>query len=228
MIVAAGRALPGTGVWRSPLVQGQCATCTTKVEAQEQRQLQAISRRRELVRILGGPRPYREFTFSRFAVTDSNRRAFEAAARFDPRRHNLCLCGPAGVGKTHLAMAALRKTYDHVKGAMVTTVASLWRQIRSQHPSQEQRIVDSLAKVGILLLDDLGGASPCLPVTQLLQELIDTRVYGDRFGLLVTSRHPLARLAAVDGQAPLAWRLTRTCTVVEMTPSGDSPRSSPC
>ena len=215
-VVAAGRNLPGTGVWRSRLTAGACPNCADRAAARTLRDQRAQARRVELIRILGGSKPYREFTFSRFMVTENNRRAFDAARHFNPRRGNLCLWGPHSSGKTHLAIAALRRTFDQALGAAVATPASLLRRVRAQLPGHEQRAIDAFTSVGVLLLDDLGGASVPPSTLQLLQELLDSRNYRDRFGLLITSRCSPTLAGRCFGDSGVAWRIVRMCTVVEI------------
>src|SRR5437762_13910796 len=73
----AGKPLPGTGVWRSQLVEGQCPRCLAENESKKRREQQAQTVREGLVQLLGDEKPYREFTFERFQITSGNRLAFE-------------------------------------------------------------------------------------------------------------------------------------------------------
>src|ERR1700730_4968874 len=55
--------LAGTGAWRSQLTNGQCAACLAAAEAKSQKEQRALAFRNKLVELLGGEKPYREFTF---------------------------------------------------------------------------------------------------------------------------------------------------------------------
>jgi endogenous inhibitor of DNA gyrase (YacG/DUF329 family) len=60
-----GRPLAGTGVWRSALVDDRCPTCQATLEEQREQEQRALARRTELIELLGGIKPYCEFTFER-------------------------------------------------------------------------------------------------------------------------------------------------------------------
>src|SRR5206468_3297143 len=103
-LILRGRTLTGTGVYRSGLVDGRCTACTDTIERERQRASRAKHLRAEFVRLVGGVKPYRAFTFERYELTPGNRIAFQRAKQFDPSTDNLYLWGPCGVGKTHLAV----------------------------------------------------------------------------------------------------------------------------
>src|SRR5215472_4527719 len=111
-VMVNGKALPGTGVWRTPLVNGQCAACLAASELQREKERQGVVRRTALIELLGGEKPYREFTFERFQLAPGNRRAFERSKDFNPATENLYLWGACGVGKTHLASAMARRCFE--------------------------------------------------------------------------------------------------------------------
>ena len=105
-ILLAGKTLAGTAVWRSQLIDGLCSACCAVREANREKERRALGLRDELIRVFGGEKPYREFTFDSFRISPGNQIAFEAARRFDCSRDNLYFWGPCGVGKTHLACTA--------------------------------------------------------------------------------------------------------------------------
>jgi hypothetical protein len=86
-----GKTLPGTGVWRTQLSEGQCPSCTAAQEIQRQERERAAARRTKLVARLGGEKPYHEFTFERFEVTPDNELAYHSCRRFDPMVKSLYL-----------------------------------------------------------------------------------------------------------------------------------------
>jgi DNA replication protein DnaC len=102
-VLTAGKPLAGTAVWRSQLTGGICPACLTAQEAERQKEQRTRDVRRDLVQLLGGEKPYREFAFERYQMTPGNRLAYEKATQFNPATDNLYLWGPCGVGKTHLA-----------------------------------------------------------------------------------------------------------------------------
>ena len=110
-VLLSGKALAGTGVWRTQLVDDQCPACLAASDRQRQKEREALMVRAALMKLLGGDKPYREFTFERYQVTPGNQLAYERSKAFSPATDNLYLWGPCGVGKTHLAYAIARRCF---------------------------------------------------------------------------------------------------------------------
>ena len=101
-VLLSSRRLAGTGVWRSQLADGLCPACIAERETQRQNAQRALAIRKDLVEMLGGEKPYREFTFEKYQITPGNRLAYERAKHLNPATESLYLWGSCGVGKTHL------------------------------------------------------------------------------------------------------------------------------
>jgi DNA replication protein DnaC len=211
-----GRALAGTGVWRSALVEGCCAVCVAAAEAQRQKDRQAFLLRHELVSLLGGEKPYREFTFERFKVTPENGRAFEHCCQFNPAEDSLYLWGPCGVGKTHLAWAVARKCFEETLSVAILPSVQISRRVRMREPDQEQAVVDDLSRAAVLVVDDLGNGPDTAFGRQILQEVLDARDFNDRHGLVVTSQYSLDELASKLGLDAIPSRLAGLCSAIEI------------
>src|SRR5260370_24432381 len=84
-----GRPLTGTAVWCSQLTEGLCSHCVAALELLRQNERRVRVLRQGLIQLLGGERPYRDFTFERYRVDSGNRLAFERAKEFAPSRDNL-------------------------------------------------------------------------------------------------------------------------------------------
>lgn len=216
-ILLNGKPLAGTGVWRSQLVDGLCPTCLAAVESEREQKQRALHRRKELIELLGGEKPYREFTFERYQVTPENKLAYERTRNFDPSSDNLYLWGPCGVGKTHLAYAAARKCFEETLTIAILRAAQLSRKVRMKDPGQEQAAIDELAGAEALVLDDLGSGSDTAFSRQVLQEILDARDFHDRAGLLVTSQYSLDALAEKFGDDTIPSRLAGMCRIVGIT-----------
>ncbi len=216
-ILVRGSPLPGTGVWRSQLVDGQCPACQTTLEKEREKNRLALRRREELVAVLGGHKPYQEFTFERYRVLPGNAVAFERTSRFDPVCENLYLWGPCGVGKTHLAYAAARRSFVETLSVVVVRASQLSRQIRMKDPDQEQAALDRFTRAEALILDDLGGGSDTAFTRQILQEVLDQRDFNDRGGLIVTGKYSLDQFAEKLGDDTLPSRLAGMCDVIGLT-----------
>jgi DNA replication protein DnaC len=215
-ILLAGKTLAGTAVWRSQLTNGLCPVCYAIKEANREKERRAYGLRDELIRLLGGEKPYREFTFDRFRICPGNRVALEAAQRFDCARDNLYLWGACGVGKTHLAYAAARSCFEQGHSMMVVTPPQLSRKVRMKDPDQEQAAIDRFVQVQVLVLDDLGMGHETAFARQILQEILTGRDFGDRAGLVVTSSYSLGALAERLGEDTIPSRLAGMCQVLEI------------
>lgn len=212
-----GKTLAGTGVWRSTLVEGLCDGCREAMAKDLERERRTNRLREQFIRQLGGVRPYREFTFERYRVTPTNRVAFEHAAAFNQSKVNLYLWGPCGVGKTHLAVAILRRSFARNVSIALVTPFQLIRQVRMKNPDEEQRTLDGFIAVGTFVLDDLGAGAETTFGRQILQEILDGRAFHDRGGLVVTSQFSPATLAKGMGDRAIASRLVGMCTVIGIT-----------
>jgi DNA replication protein DnaC len=216
-VLLSGKTLAGTGVWRSQLVNGLCPACLAALESEREKKQRALNRRRELVELLGGEKPYREFTFERYQVTPENKLAYERARNFDPAADNLYLWGPCGVGKTHLAYATARRCFEESLSVAILRAGQLSRKVRMKDPGQEQAAIDDLAQVETLVLDDLGVGSDTAFSRQILQEILDARDFNDRAGLVVTGKYSLDSLAEKLNDDTIPSRLAGMCAVVEVT-----------
>ena len=129
-VLCADRLLAGTGVWRSQLVDGRCTTCREQIEQRGIDQRRQLKERLHLVALGGGEKPYREFRLEAFRVTPSNQAAFTRARAFNPDRDNLYLWGACGVGKTHLAFAAVRTYCAQGRSVEFIQPPKLLRRVR--------------------------------------------------------------------------------------------------
>jgi DNA replication protein DnaC len=215
-VLLGGRPLAGTGVWRSALVDDICASCAAKIENARQREQCSLTRRERFIRLLGGVKPYRDFRFERYDVTPGNRAAFEQANRFEPSKDNLYLWGPCGVGKTHLAVAVLRRCFARGGSIALVTPFQLIRKLRMKAPEEEQHAIDGFIRVNALVLDDLGVGSDTAYARQSMQEILDGRNFKDRAGLVITSQYSLGGLAQRLNDDTIPSRLAGMCQVIEI------------
>jgi DNA replication protein DnaC len=223
-----GKSLAGTGVWRSQLLEGQCPACFAAIEAQRQQDKRVQVLREGLIQLLGGEKPYREFTFEQYEVTPGNRLAFERAKSFNPRQNNLYLWGPCGMGKTHLAYAIARTGFEQGRPVMILRPSQLTRKVRMRDPRQEQETIDGFVRVEVLILDDLGIGNDTAYARQILQEILDARDFQDRGGLVITGKYSLSGLAQTWNEDTIPSRLAGMCQIVEIKGvDGRLPSQSP-
>jgi len=98
-----------------------------------------------------------EFDFT-FNPSIDRRRIYDlATCRFIERKENLCLCGPVGVGKSHLALAlgheAVRRGFD-VRYLTVRRFFSSLEAARADHT--RDRLLKRYLHNDCLIIDDFG------------------------------------------------------------------------
>jgi DNA replication protein DnaC len=211
-----GKALAGTGVWRSQLMDGLCPACLVAIEVNRKKEQGAQALREALIQVLGGEKPYREFTFEKYQVTPGNQLAFAKAKHFSPSDDNLYFWGPCGVGKTHLAYAIARRSFEQGRSVTILKSSQLSRKVRMKDPNQEQESIDGFVRMQVLILDDLGMGNETAYARQVLQEIMDDRDFNDRAGLVVSSKYSLSGLAQKLNDDTIPSRLAGMCQVVEI------------
>jgi DNA replication protein DnaC len=149
--------------------------------------------------------------------------------------HGLMLMGPCGVGKTHLAVAALTEIVLRGHSGLFYDYRELLKEIQdSYNPesnSTEMSVLEPVLKTEALLLDDLGSSKPSLWALETVGHILNTR-YNEHRVTILTTNFLDAPAAAVRqaGQRPAAVedsltdrvgvrirsRLYEMCQTVEM------------
>lgn len=140
-------------------------------------------------------------------------------------KFNCCLIGSHGTGKTHIAISLGLAACRAGLRVRFFTAAELVSQLeREQKQYTLDRFLNQLARVSLLIIDELGYMSMSKGGVELL-----FRVVGDRYergSLLVTSNLPFSEWDQIfQGErmtAALLDRLTHHCHILEM--NGESYR----
>jgi len=145
------------------------------------------------------PPRYRRCDLETF-VTYPNEKLLGAVAQarrfavdFPEPRKGLCLIGPPGIGKTHLAVAVLKQVVQTTgaRGLFYDT-RDLLRLIRSTYDASirttELEILRPVMTADLLVLDDLGAEKTSEWVEETMNLIVNTR-YNERRHTIFTSNY---------------------------------------
>ena len=118
----------------------------------------------------------------------------------------LLLIGPSGVGKTHLAVAAVKELLKRGHAGLFCDYRELLKEIQASYntasESTEMGILEPIRTAEILVLDDLGASKPSAWVLDIIGLVLNARYNEKRVTMLTTnyldetpvSNEPPARL----------------------------------
>jgi DNA replication protein DnaC len=103
----------------------------------------------------------------------------------------LLLTGTSGVGKTHLAVAALKELIRRGHAGLFCDYRELLKEIQASYnpasESTEMGILEPIRTVEILVLDDLGASKPSAWVLDIIGLVLNARYNEKRVTILTTN-----------------------------------------
>jgi len=120
--------------------------------------------------------------------------------------HGLLLMGPCGIGKTHLAVAALRQIVLRGHTGLFYDYRELLKEIQASYnpvnQSTEMGVLEPVLTTEVLLLDDLGASKPSLWALETVGHVLNTRYNEKRITLITTNFLDADAAASVHPSAP--------------------------
>jgi DNA replication protein DnaC len=103
----------------------------------------------------------------------------------------LLLMGPSGVGKTHLAVAALKELIRRGHAGLFCDYRELLKEIQASYnpasESTEMGVLEPIRTVELLVLDDLGASKPSAWVLDIIGLILNARYNERRMTILTTN-----------------------------------------
>src|ERR1700723_1211637 len=105
--------------------------------------------------------------------------------------HGLLLMGPCGVGKTHLAVSAMKSIVLRGHSGLFYDYRELLKAIQDsynpENQATEMSVLEPVLKTEILVLDDVGSSKPSLWALETVGHILNTRYNEKRVTLLTTN-----------------------------------------
>lgn len=172
----------------------------------------------------GIPWKYRNCSFQNFnTYSDELRAKMQVVCNWCEEQGppGLFLAGPAGSGKTHLSVAALReiaRSYLRVRNYFYFQFVNARHFVHECQSSFNERkslveIIDDLMAGGLLIFDDLHGEKPTDFALGCIYELVD-RVYSQGKSVIFTSNADVEKLH--EFAPAVASRIIEMCELVRL------------
>lgn len=155
-------------------------------------------RSRKLSAVSRIPARYQKCSFANF-ISDPGtsqdhalRHAHQFANEYPAVDRGLLFMGPAGVGKTHLAVSILKDLIEKGFAGLFYEFGSLLKEIQDSYnpvsKSSELKVLAPVYQADVLVLDELGATVPTEWVRDTMYQIINKR-YNDRKLTIFTTNY---------------------------------------
>jgi DNA replication protein DnaC len=123
----------------------------------------------------------------------------------------LLVMGPSGIGKTHLAVAALKELIRRGHAGLFCDYRELLKEIQGSYnpasESTEMGILEPIRTVEMLVLDDLGASKPSAWVLDIIGLVLNARYNERRMTILTTNYFDETETPAPQPRLPSGQRV---------------------
>ena len=156
-----------------------------------------VDRARRLISAARIPRRYEKCSFANFICEPNSSQgkalsfAHTLANEYPAVDRGLIFMGPAGVGKTHLAVSIIRDLTEKGFASMFCEFGSLLKQIQDSYnpvsKSSELKVLAPVFQADILVLDELGATVPTDWVRDTMYQIINRRYNDNKLTIFTTN-----------------------------------------
>jgi len=154
-------------------------------------------RARKLIVAARIPRRYEKCSFANFisepgtSQDEALLQAHKLAREYPAVDRGLIFMGPAGVGKTHLAVSIIRDLIQKGFAGLFYEFGSLLKEIQDSYnpisKSSELRVLAPVFQADVLVLDELGATVPTDWVRDTMYQIINKRYNDNKLTIFTTN-----------------------------------------
>jgi len=140
----------------------------------------------------GEEKNFEQFDF-RFNESDMEKSMLRdlSTCRFIDLKQNLIICGPPGIGKTHIAKAIGYEACKQKYSVVFSKTHAFFKELEDTVEKRKyDRIWKKYLNANVLILDDFGFRKMTGMESELFYDLIDTRL--GRSSTIITSNRPIS------------------------------------
>ena len=156
-----------------------------------------VNRSRRLINAARIPRRYEKCSFANFisepgtSQDEALLQAHKLAREYPAVDRGLIFMGPAGIGKTHLAVSIIRDLTEKGFASRFCEFGSLLKEIQDSYnpvsKSSELKVLAPVFQADVLVLDELGATIPTDWVRDTMYQIINRRYNDNKLTIFTTN-----------------------------------------